>query len=248
MPAAAMPAGAMQASDVVANRERSIRFSVDASELKSGTISYFYQLISKDDANEGKADSDSTFQLLLPLDIPGVWKDKTEGFYIMMTRNAYIVNKDISFFSKNRLLDVNYINATLPGMKVSRNSDGTYALDGTPSATSTLDYYSKSDLTSQPQDSALNYVANIDPSLGTPDVMLVQHSYNFDTVMTVRTNKSSMVFSEHYGIGTNETLVVAYSLSFVYNVPPFFLGGADRLRTEYVKALQQVYTNINNMK
>ena len=240
--------GSRNGSDASAARQDKIDFAINLSDLESGERVYFYRLISKDDANSGSADEDGAFRRLLPLDVPGVWKKRTEGFFIMMTRNAYVVNKGISFFTKKRLLDVNYINETLPGMKVSRNADGTYALDGTPSATSTLDYYSKTDIANQPENSAIHYAASLDASRGTPDVMLVQHSYNFDDIMSVRTNKSSMVFSEHYGINADQTLVIAYSLSFIYNVPPFFFGGADRLRKEYVKALQQVAANIDGMK
>jgi hypothetical protein len=238
---------ALDAESVSVIRQNDIHFAVRAAGMKPGEILYFYDLISKDDAASGEAASEKSFQTTLPLDFPGVWKNRTEPYNIMITKNAYILNKDITFFNKQRLLDVSYINATLPQMKVSKNSDGTYTLTGTPSATSSLTYYSKADVAAQPMNSSVSAASGLDSELGTPDVMLVQHSYNFDTIMAVRTNKSSTVFSQHYAIAPGKTLVVAYSLSFVYNVPPWFLGGADRIRTEYVKAMQQVYSNVSNM-
>lgn len=70
------------------------------------------------------------------------------------------------------------------------------------------------------------------PELGRPHSVVIQHNYDFARVMGVRTGAASVTWTAHYRLAPGRTRVVSTTLSLLHNVPPFFLGGDERVHQE----------------
>lgn len=205
--------------------EARIDFPCDRTFLSDGRgVQLFFELISRD----VRAEDHRSFNLLRPLDKENLWDKKSEPLYVLASRLAFVVDKDISFFSESRLQDEDYLTRLLPAFQIKRISKNGFRSDASPKHQFEISYF----------DREASREAWPRSLLGTnrfeqfPDVVLVQHNHGFEKVLGFKTARMGQTLSLHYALGEGRTLVVAWSLSYLYNIPPFFLGGEARVLRE----------------
>ncbi|MBL8993286.1 MAG: hypothetical protein JNM63_08100, partial [Spirochaetia bacterium] len=98
-----------------ARNESRIDFNLDADFLAKGGVQVFFELIHRDQP----AESRESFKKLRPLDKEDLWSRKSEPLYVLASRLVFEVDKDIRFFSAERVLDEYYMNRLLPSYRVS---------------------------------------------------------------------------------------------------------------------------------
>ena len=73
-----------------------------------------------------------------------------------------------------------------------------------------------------------------------PHLVVVQHNYDYGKVMFQETSKMSISLSRYFPLNERQTLVINYTLNYIHNLPPGFVGGSDFLISkikEGIKAL-----------
>jgi hypothetical protein len=209
-------------------REERITFETDARFQEGGGVQYFYELIDRDQ----DALARESFAMLQPLDVRGRWAGRKEPFHVLVSRIVYTIDKDVSFFTAERVTDVAYMNTILPGADIRRKAPGEYTVTKTPANSFTVRYLGREALTATPRDAALERFLSLAPDPGLPDSVVVQENFDFARVMGVRTSELSITWTAHYPLGPGRTRVHVCTMSLLYNLPPFFLGGRQRVHDE----------------
>ena len=228
-----------------------LEFESSEKEYNADSIYFFHAFIKKEDLlNQEIKDSGFYFSKhAKPLDLFDYWGAKGEENYdILFTKTAYLLNQSIDFFSKNRLSDLEYIAMTMPSAKI-RKEDAVYHIAmgfGAPNIDYTLHFYSNDDFqTTYP--SLKSYFRNYDHLDKQPELIAVQHNFNYGQVMFQNTSKMSISISRYFAVDNQQTLVINYTLNYIHNVPPAFLGGSefliDKIK-EGIKALIEETQNI----
>jgi hypothetical protein len=236
------PSRGAYATNVQVRQEDKFLFALDQDLLRADGIQFFYELDKGVSANSLFSPA---LQLSHVLDTQGELAASGEVFHVLVTRAAYDVNKDISFFQAPRLLDPVYMNAILPGYGIRQLETHRYSVSATPANTFTLDLVGRDQILSSPATSAEQAIVRWEAGLGVPDLIVKQHNYGFSRVMGVRTSLMSRTFTAHYSLGAGRTRIIVTSLSYLYNIPPFFLGGAGRV---YKEARKGALTAIQNLR
>ncbi|MFY0581545.1 hypothetical protein ACN28S_51330 [Cystobacter fuscus] len=99
-------------------REERITFEVDATLQERGGVQYFYELIDQ----EQDALARESFAKLQPLDARGRWAGSKEPLHVLVSRIVYTLDKDVAFFTAERVRDVAYMNTILPGADIRRKA------------------------------------------------------------------------------------------------------------------------------
>lgn len=209
-------------------REERITFEVDATLQERGGVQYFYELIDQDQ----DALARESFAKLQPLDARGRWAGSKEPLYVLVSRIVYTLDKDVAFFTAERVRDVAYMNTILPGADIRRKAPGQYTVAKTPANSFTVRYLGREALTATPRDAALERILSLAPELGLPDSVVVQENFDFARVMGARTSALSVTWTAHYPLAPGRTRVAVCTMSLLYNLPPFFLGGRQRVHDE----------------
>lgn len=184
-----------------ARREGRAGFAVDEAFQRGGGVQFFFELISPDGGVPGQ---------FAALDRTDHRSKFTEPVHVSVSRFSYEVEKDISFFSKERLLDVNYMRALAPDLDITARTPGTFHVGRAPSNSMTLEVLASSTL-----------------APGSP--VVVQQNFDFARVMGWKTAAWSTTWTFHEALGKGRTRITVLSLNYLYNLPPPLLGGADRL-------------------
>lgn len=129
-------------------REERITFEVDATLQERGGVQYFYELIDQDQ----DALARESFAKLQPLDARGRWAGSKEPLYVLVSRLVYTLDKDVAFFTAERVRDVAYMNTLLPGADIRRKAPGQYTVAKTPANSFTVRYLGREALTSTPRE------------------------------------------------------------------------------------------------
>ncbi|MFT3708842.1 MAG: hypothetical protein QM817_14425 [Archangium sp.] len=148
-----------------------------------------------------------------------------EPVHLCVMRVSYVVEKDVAFFTRERLLDLAYMRALAPQLQLSARADGGFQVGQSPASDLSLEFH--------------------DDQRGP---WLVQENVNFARVLGWRTGAWSATWTFHESLGPGRTRVTALSLSYLYNVPPGFLGGADRFRRETIDGALEVITRLRGFK
>lgn len=215
----------------------SIDFSPSIQELESGEIQYYYELQKPSDQ---PATVTGVLDKLKALDTHGVLKRKDSGqYYIQISKIAYTVKRPITYFSSKRTCDEAYMKQLYSALTLAavKNRHCQFTIDPSfpaPGLTMDLYWYDNSSKTGKSLDSSL---LNLDTHLDQPAVSIFQYGHDFSRVMYEKTVLSTSALMNYYKISEDETLVMSYTLSFIYNIPPGFLGGAGALEKKFLEQM-----------
>ncbi len=223
-----MAGSALAASPL--RQERDVAFTVDTSFQDSGGVQYYYQLVERDEAQ-----SSELVQRFLPLDVHDRWTSLSEPTNVVLIRFVYTVDKDATFFTEARALDVDYINAVAKEMEVSRNSNGSFHIGRTPANTCWLVHYDEARVRAASQQPALKQLVALAGESGLPDSVVFQENVDFARVLGHRTAAASMTWTAHFPLAPGRTRVAVLTMSYLYELPPFFLGGSTRVMRESMR-------------
>jgi hypothetical protein len=202
-------------------REPQVDFAVDRAYLASGNIQYFFQLA----APGARPSNTPALAHLVALDFDGEWARRDREYHVFLNRMVFVVDKDISFFTQQQLSDVDYMNSVLPGFEISRLSPTSFRAQKMPACTFELTYRGRD---AAPLKPAL--LLGDEPGERGPEVL--QHNHDFARVMGFQTSRMSMTLTSHRALAPGKTLIDSSTFGLVYNLPPAFLGGEERIQTE----------------
>ncbi len=195
---------------------------------------YFYHALLMRTADAEQVVGESTFSFPIhaqPLDIYEYWERKGEEEYdVLFTKVAYVLDQPINFFSKERLSDPAYISRTMPAAKIKQN-DSTYHISvgfGAPDIDYTLNFYTPEEFEYY-HPKLPDYFEKYDGLAQLPSLIVVQHNYQFGKVMFQETSKMSISISRYFPLNDGQTLAFNYTLNYIHNMPPSFIGGSDFL-------------------
>lgn len=210
-----------------------LEFDFPKEEYSSDSI-FFYHALLKRTANKEPLDEAPSFSFpdqAKPLDLYDYWDQKGEEQYdVLLTKVGYVLDQPISFFSEERLADPGYISQTMPSAKIKR-IDSVYHISvgfGAPEIDYTLHFYSLEEFESQ-YPKLKDYFKKYDGLALIPSLIVVQHNFKYGKVMFQETSKMSISISRYFQLNKEQTLVFNYTLNYIQNIPPSFIGGSDFL-------------------
>lgn len=217
------------AAETPFRNESDAGFAIDPRFQDKGGVQLFYALLPDSPSPE----TAPVFAAFRPFDARNVWDTLEAPPNVVISRLAYTVEKDVSFFSEARVRDVGYINAIAKDMEVTKRDDGTFRVGATPANTFSLDYYDaarveKAAAEAGPVKHAIAF-AGIE---GVPASIVAQENRDFARVMGWRTGEGSFTWTLHFSAGPGRTRIVVFTMSYLRSMPPFFLGGAKRVYRE----------------
>lgn len=235
---------AQMRSDLTWKNTGSLIFDIATEDYSTDSI-YFYHAFMRRSLHEETMIKDSTFSFsehAKPLDIYKYWEQKGDDQYdVLFTKVAYVLDQPSEFFTEERLSDPQYIAQTMPSAKIHQN-DSTYHISvgfGAPEIDYTLHFYSAKEL--QAHYPELNqYLITYDNLEQDPYLISVQHNYHYGKIMFQETSKMSISITRYYPLNDKQTLAFNYTLNYIQNIPPSFIGGSDFLISqikEGIKAL-----------
>ncbi|MFT3842207.1 MAG: hypothetical protein QM723_34780 [Myxococcaceae bacterium] len=223
-----------------ARRESALRFEVDPGYQADGGVQYFYELALKD-AAPAKRPAFVAFQ---PFDFNHRWAALSEPLHVVMSRLVYEVDKDCSFFTDARVHDVSYINAIVPDSSITKNKDGSFRVGRAPANTFRVRFLDAAEVRAEAADGGVAAMVAFTPDAGLPESVVVQENVDFARVMGARTGEASVTWTGHYRLGPGRTRLTVFTMSYMHNVPPFFLGGEDRVFSESVDGAATLIRNL----
>lgn len=221
--------------------ENKLNFSIGNSDIFEREIQMFCSFL---DVDQSPLQCNHNYavdfrQQILPLDIHCYYQDKgNENYYTLLTKTAYGIGRDISFFNSNKLSQEAYIQSVMPSNELSK-VDNHYILKvgfGAPDINYTLNFYSNEELNQQYPELVEYFKSNDNIEL-TPAITVIQHNFKYGQIMGQKTSKMSLSFTRYFGNGKNKTLAINYTLSFIHNLPPTLFGGSSMLVNQMRKGI-----------
>ena len=221
-----------------------IEFDFPKEDYTSDSIFFYHALLKRTEKAEplAAAASFSFTDHAKPLDLYNYWEQKGEEEYdVLLTKVAYVLDKPIHFFTEKRLADPSYISQTMPSAKIKR-MDSIYHISvgfGAPEIDYTLHFHSPKEFEKQYL-KLKNYFNKYDGIALSPSLIVVQHNYKYGKVMFQETSKMSISITRYFQLNEEKTLAFNYTLNYIQNIPPSFIGGSDFLINkikEGIKAL-----------
>lgn len=194
-------------------REATSTFAVDEAFQRRGGVQLYFELVGAD-ATGPQREALAPF---LPLAGARRLEQLTEPVHVTVSRLSYELEKDVSFFTPERLLDVKYMQALAPELDVTARPGGGFRVGRAPSNTMTLAVHDDAD-----------FAQKVAP-LARGARVVVQENTDFARVLGWRTAAWSTTWSFHEALAPGRTRVTVLTLNVLYNLPPPMLGGADRL-------------------
>jgi len=195
---------------------------------------FFYHALLKRTANSEPLTEAPSFSFpdhAKPLDLYDYWEHKGEEQYdVLLTKVAYVLDKPFHFFTEERLADPHYISQTMPAAKIKR-IDSIYHISvgfGAPEIDYTLHFYSPAEFEYQ-YPNLKTYFNKYDGLALLPNLIVVQHNYQYGKVMFQETSKMSISITRYFQLNAKQTLAFNYTLNYIQNIPPSFIGGSDFL-------------------
>ncbi len=205
-------------------REEKLDFVADEAFQQQGGVQYFYEL-AEPTPSPAAGSTLARFRTLDALSIPD------DPYFVVMSRLVYTVERDSSFFTEARARDVNYLRTVAPEMGVRLEPDGRFKVTRAPSNRFTLTWLDAPPAVPQPP--ALTRFLEFVPA--PPASIVIQANSEFSRVMGWRTAERSITYTAHVPLRPGTTRVVVCTMSLLHHLPPFFLGGKDRIRRESVE-------------
>ncbi len=211
----------------------SLEFDFPKEAYTSETIFFFHSLLKRTATEEPSAESPSfSFsEHAKPLDLYGYWDHKGDEKYdVLLTKVGYVLDKPVEFFTKERLADPGFISKTMPSAKINR-VDSIYHISvgfGAPDIDYTLNFYTPEEF-ERNYPKQKKYFKKYDGLALSPNLIVVQHNYHYGKVMFQNTSKMSISISRYFALNDKQTLAFNYTLNYIHNIPPSFIGGSDFL-------------------
>jgi hypothetical protein len=207
-------------------REARLLFGADAAFQDRGGVQYFYELLQEgEDPRASEA-----WRTLRTLDPRGEWSPRAGRMPLLFSRIVYTVEQDVAQFSDaERALDADAMNALVPGLDVRRLGPDTFRAEKTPANTFRVRHLSPERFAEEP---SVPLLLALSPAEPRPAAVVMQRNWDFARVMGVRTGELSLTWTAHHAIAPGRTRVTVLTLSLMHNLPPFFLGGAQRVHDE----------------
>lgn len=209
-------------------RETDVHFAVDEAFLASGGVQYFYELAKREPSPETAS---ATFALFRDLDAPGRWRSD-RPLHVVMSRLVYEVDKDVAFFSEARAFDLPYINTVAPEYRISRQPDGGFRSDAMPANVFRLEYLHAVDVARRAGEPGLARVLGFLGAAGPPASVVFQQNDDFARVLGMRTAELGLTWTAHVALKPGRTRLYVCTMSYLHSLPPFFLGGEQRVFRE----------------
>ena len=238
----AMTSVAQQRHELKWKNIETLEFDFPSEDYTSDSI-FFYHALLKRTADGGSLvdiPSCSFTDHAKPLDLYDYWEHKGEEQYdVLLTKVAYVLEKPIHFFSEERLADPGYISQTMPTAEIER-IDSIYHISvgfGAPEIDYTLHFYSLEKFENHYPE-VKKYFKKYDGVGLSPHLISVQHNYQYGKVMFHQTSKMSISITKYFQLDKEQTLVFNYTLNYIHNIPPSFIGGSDFLIDKMKKGIK----------
>lgn len=222
-------------------QEPALRFSVDEAFQRRGGVQYFYQLALREPS---PLVASPAFVELRVLDVNRRWDTLSEPLHVALSRLSYLVEKDISFFTRARAEDVGYMNAVAKDYGITKVPDGGYRAAKTPANAFKLTYLDTAAVRSAPPDGGVALLSSFAGDAGLPSSVVVQENTDFARVLGVRTGELSVTWTAQYAVRPGLTRLEVFTVSYLHNIPPFFLGGEQRFFEEAQRASLEMIENL----
>lgn len=204
-------------------RESAPEFEVDEAFQNDGGVQYFYEF----ETTVAKPKAGSAWSVFRPLDDLA---KPTDAYEAVLSQIVYTVERDASWFTEDRARSLDYLRAVAPEMKITVKPDGSFLVGRMPQNRFRLTWYAAPRAT----DPTLAPFFAFLPKGAEPVSIVVQHNSDFARVMGMRTAERSITYTAHLAIAPGRTRIVVCTVSLLHHVPPFFLGGKDRVYREAV--------------
>ena len=236
-----LAAGAQQRTELKWKKINSLSFDVPETQYTTDSICFYHALLTRKNHHQPEEDEQAfSFPIhAKPLDVYNYWDQKGEEQYdVLLTKVAYVLDKPVNFFSRERLSDTAFISKTMPTAKIKKNDD-IYHISvgfGAPEIDYTLNFYSPEEFKDQYPELP-DYFKAYDGLDQLPEIIAVQHNYNYGKVMFHDTSKMSISISRYFKLNDQQTLAFNYTLNYIQNLPPSLFGGSDFLIHQIKKGI-----------
>ena len=184
-----------------------------------------------------------------PLDIYNYWEKRGEEDYqILLTKTAYAVTQSVSFFTPELLADQKFIASTMPEAELS-GEDSVYRVAvgfGSPDIDYSLKFFEPDEF-NRVHPKLKDYFEKYDHFDKVPTLISVQHNYRYGRVLFQRTSKMSISMTRYYDLGGKQTMVLNYTLNYIYNIPPEFIGGKEFLLEKIKEGIMALVRETKNV-
>jgi len=210
------------AQQPTARREADVHFTTDADLQRRGGVQYFFSLT--DAVTPEFRDFDDAV--------------RSEPLHVVMSRIEHTLDKDLSFFTAERTLDLGYMTTIAPGYELTASGAGRFRVGRMPSNDISVRFLDAAAIAASTEP-ALTRLAKLCGD--EPQAVVAQKNSNFARIMGWRTAEASYTYTAHYPLEPGRTRVCVVTMSYLVNLPPFFTGGEARVHTESVKeALEMI--------
>ena len=232
-------------SQVNVVREQNIDFVTNLNVINNYDLQYFIEIRDKsmkpiEGYNEQSGDFDNYFK---PLDVYDYWGKKgEEDYYIILNKAVYLMEEKVDYFTESLLTSESFIQQTLPKYNITQVDNKKYYIEcGTfaPDFEYSLSYF-QSPYTDQKILPIIEYIKKQNPELGVPEILTLQHNYNFGKVLFQKTSKMSIAVFAYYPYEGDKTLVLNYTLNYVHNLPPKIMGGYKIMMQGIVEGMREL--------
>lgn len=226
-------------------RENNIHFGTNSRVINDYDLQYYIEIRDKNmQPIEGYNRQTKDFEYYFkPLDVYDYWGKKgEEDYYIILNKAIYLMEEKVDYFTESLLTNEGFIQQTLPKYNITRVDDKEYHIEcGTfaPDFDYSLAYF-QAPYTDRQILPVIEYIKKLNPELGVPKTLTLQHNYNFGKVLFQKTSKMSIAVFAYYPYGENRTLVLNYTLNYVHNLPPKIMGGYKIMMQEIVEGMRDL--------
>ncbi len=227
----------LAATPVEMRRETSLDFAIDEAFQQVGGVQYFYEFASPDP----RPKPSSALARFRAMDAKSTIDDP---YHVVMSRLVYTVERDLSFFTEARARDVKYLKQVAPAVGISVERDGTFRAAQAPSNRFRLTWLDAPTRESVAGDAALANFFEFFPKGAQPASIIVQKNFDFARVMGWRTAERAITYTAHESLGPGRTRIHVCTMSLLHHVPPFFLGGKERVFRESIDGAAQLIAQL----
>ncbi|MEM1137260.1 MAG: hypothetical protein AAGI07_15585 [Bacteroidota bacterium] len=232
--------------------ENSIYYDIDRNELEQEKVQIFVGLVDK---NLGKVTQQNAFNFDFfkegkAFDLFDYWENRgKDSYHILLTKVAFLHNKQVDFFNEQLLGDLSFLKSKMPDYELEQVEENKFHMNCgffAPSFDFELSFC-RPPFIAPKLNAAQALIKHINPELDEPVLSVIQHNHTFGKVMMHKTSKMSVGIANFYRFDENRTLEVNYTLSYIHELPPKFIGGQKMLINEIKAGITDLIDNTRNV-